>query len=76
MPKKTTEKSKQTEFDDKNHIEVQDIPVQTEPINLSSIIDRVQIREEVRVALKQMCLELGDDHNIDMNMDTDSDSDI
>lgn len=47
--------------------------VQTDPINLTSISDRDQVRQEVRAAIKQMHLEYNDDD--DDYHDTDSEFD-
>ena len=71
LAKRTTEKAKLPES---CNVEVQDMSVQTDPINLTSISDRDQVRQEVRAAIKQIHLEYSDDDDDDYH-DTDSEFD-
>ena len=70
LAKRTTEKAKPPES---CNVEVQDMSVQTDPINLTSISDRDQVRQEVRTAVKQMYLEYSDDDDYDIDSEFDYD---
>ena len=59
-----------------NITEVQDISVQTEPVALSSLSDREEVRFEVQAAIKKMYLDFdiddGDDDNDDEQNENDN----
>ena len=58
-----------------NEVQVQDMSVQTEPVPLSSLTDREEVRLEVQAAIKKMYLDLDNDEGDDDNEDDEDDED-